>query len=89
MTAKIAPALDVARLAAVSNRPLDSRRRSRLQHFENHARRGWPDVRDLAQRAVRLEQRLDRLVEVANSRGGACVAPTALLRRLHRREIAQ
>src|ERR687888_119190 len=59
MTPKIPPALDVARLAALGNGAFHRRRRSRLQHLEDDARRRRSDVRNLAKRSVRLQKRLD------------------------------
>ena len=78
-----------SRLPAVGDRPLDGRRRAGLQHLEDDPRRRGADVRDLAERAVGLEERVDRLVEREDRRRGALVAPHALLRRLDGGEIAQ
>ena len=63
MTAEVAPPLDVAGLAAFCDRALDGRRRAGLQDLEDHARRRRADVRNLAQGAVGLQQRFDRLFE--------------------------
>ena len=54
VSAQIAPSCDVFALAALVDRALDRRRRSRLQHLENHARGRRADVRNLPERAVGL-----------------------------------
>ena len=81
--------LDVAGLAAVGDGALDRGRRAGLQHLQDDARRGRTDVRNLPQRAVGLQQRLDRFFERQDRAGGALVAPHALLRLLDRGEVAQ
>ena len=60
-----------------------------VQHSRMMRDEDGPMFADLAQRAVRLQQALDRLVEVLNRRRGALVAPPALRRRLYRGEIAE
>src|SRR4051812_33547212 len=89
VVAQPAPALDVCRLAAFGDGPFDRRRGARLEHLLDDARRRRADIRNFLQRAVRLEQRLNRLLEGEDGRCGAFIAPHALLRLLNRGEIAQ
>ena len=89
MPAQIALPLDVRCLVALGDRALHRRRRAGLQHLEDHAARRRADVGDLAERAVGLQQRLDRLLERQDRPGGALVAPHALLRLLHGGEVPQ
>ena len=76
-------------LAAGVDHALDHRRGAGRQHLLDHARRRRADPRDPRQRAVRLHERLERLVEREDRVGGLLVAPGPLRRRLRDGEIAQ
>ena len=71
------------------HRLLDRRRRTGAQHLKDHARRRGADVRNFLEGAVRVEQRIDRQVERHHRRSRALVAPSALLRLLHERQVAK
>jgi hypothetical protein len=87
--AQIAAAFDIRAFPAFRDRVLHGRRRAGLQHLEYDASGRGADVRNLAEGAVGLQQRFERLLERQNRRGRALVPPHALLRLLNRGQIPQ